>query len=132
MLALSASPARRPKPHATRLPRTDTIMAEDLCLDREALSGPPKGGGGLLSRLTWGSSNRVTFVPVHEDECYTVGVFALAQGSSIPLHDHPGAETRRAQNVWSCPLTVVLVPLSGMVVLSRLLYGDLHVKSFDW
>ena len=73
----------------------DTITAEDLCLDREALSGPPKGGGGFLSRLTGGSTNRVTFVPVHEDECYTVGVFALAQGSTIPLHDHPGAERRR-------------------------------------
>ena len=86
------APTRRAEPHATLLSHADSITAEDLCLDREALSGPPKGEGGFLSLLTGGRSNRVSFVPVHEDECYTVGVFAMAQGSTIPLHDHPGGE----------------------------------------
>ncbi|GLE01641.1 hypothetical protein PINS_up010475 [Pythium insidiosum] len=55
-----------------------------------------------------GRRNRVRYQHISENELFSMGIFILPPGSSIPLHDHP-----------------------EMSVISRVLYGGLHVKSFD-
>ena len=51
----------------------------------------------------------VRFYHLYEDNDVTIGMFVLGKGASIPLHDHP-----------------------NMAVLSRVLFGQLHVRSYDY
>ena len=50
----------------------------------------------------------VRYLHVTGNSCYSIGIFVFPPNAKIPLHDHP-----------------------GMCVLSRVLYGDLHLKSYD-
>eukprot|EP00878_Enallax_costatus_P014583 GHUV01015254.1.p1 GENE.GHUV01015254.1~~GHUV01015254.1.p1 ORF type:complete len:288 (+),score=73.46 GHUV01015254.1:838-1701(+) len=56
-----------------------------------------------------GNRGTVTYLDIHDDPTMTIGIFQLPPGSRMPLHDHP-----------------------GMTVFSRLLYGTLHVRAYDW
>ncbi|KAK9787011.1 hypothetical protein WJX73_001587 [Symbiochloris irregularis] len=55
------------------------------------------------------SRQRIQYQQVYEDEDVTIGIFSLPARAQLPLHNHP-----------------------GMTVLSRVLYGDMHVLSYDW
>lgn len=89
----------------------DTIGPADVGLDdgnKENDRGHGPLGIKLFNRVSrW--AQPITYVDMHEGENFTMCMFCFPASSVIPLHDHP-----------------------GMTVLSKVLYGSLHVKAYDW
>ncbi|KAF8399204.1 hypothetical protein HHK36_015069 [Tetracentron sinense] len=96
----------------------DTITPADVGLKEENAEddrGHGFFGTNMFNRVArW--AQPITYLDIYECDGFTVNgvvvqmcIFCLPTSSVIPLHDHP-----------------------GMTVLSRVLYGSMHVKAYDW
>ncbi|XP_076902330.1 plant cysteine oxidase 3-like [Bidens hawaiensis] len=91
--------------------KLDTIGPADVGLPEQHQEDDR--GHGFSTSNTFGRVNRwaqpITYVDLSENDSFTMCMFIFPTSSVIPLHDHP-----------------------GMTVLSKVLYGSLHVKGYDW
>lgn len=90
-------------------PLSDSSLADTLTAADFGLSGDDRRVPSLLARVFSRRAPLLSYSRVHVCAAYSVGIFLLRAGASIPLHNHP-----------------------DMTVFTRVLSGRLRLASFDW
>ena len=80
---------------------------EDVGLSLDRVQRAIERSSGPYQQI--GSKPVILYRGLHEDERFSLGVFCIPDGGVIPLHDHP-----------------------GMTVVSKVIHGEMHVRSFDF